>query len=306
MTHDAPTSDTTRGEWYLYSNYQSFIGKLRDNLAPSSGIAYGNLHFRLNEDYGSGIKTPLSGKFGSIKDIIKAYQSSASTMTSLCSTLDSIVKDTRLDVGWLVDSGESEFKEEMHGLFSEKTWPEEKLDMFVGDAVDNLVGSYRLLEYFQDYLVKHLTHDLTKFNNAASDKGDINIVNGDEVVESVQTYIASKVPTALVLGGYVDSGDEDNARYPGIGQYLQNTERKISKVQAQDIMSPTNAFKEVAFAVQSTKLMNDCDSFSELMSKKDRDDLFTMTQNASFVALSNLVKPYNQDTLNVNWDTLKS
>ena len=222
MTHpvkDMPNG-TTRGEWYLYNNYESFVDKLRDNLAPSSGIAYDNFHFQINEDYGGGIKVPLSVKFGSIKNIIQAYSSSTSTMTSICNTLDSIVKDTGLGVDWLVDSGEVSLKAEMHNLFSEKIWPEEKLEMFVGDVVDNLVGSYRLLEYFRDYLGKHLTNDLKEFNNAADNKGDINIVNGNDVVKSVRDYIAGKVPTSLVIGGYRDSGPEDNSRYPNLDKYL--------------------------------------------------------------------------------------
>ena len=64
-------------------------------------------------------------------------------------------------------------------------------------------------------------------------------------------------------------------------------------------MSLTNTLNEVTFAVQSTKFINECDSFSELMSKKDLEDLFKMTQNAEFVALSNLCN--NGDTLDVNW-----
>ncbi len=38
------------------------------------------------------------------------------------------------------------------------------------------------------------------------------------------------------------------------------------------------------------------------MSKKDRDDLFTMTQNEAFVALSMLC---NGNTLDVNWGDVK-
>ena len=306
VTHDVPTGGTTRGEWYLYNNYESFIGKLGENLAPSSGIPYDNLHFQLNEDYGSGIKTPLSAKFGSIKNLIQAYSPSASTMTSLCNTLNSIVKDNGLGVGWLVDCEEADLKAEMHDLFSEKTWPDEKLEMFVGDAVDNLVGSYRLLEYFQDYLVKHLTHDLRDFNNAASNKGVVNIVNGDDVVKSVRTYIAGKVPTSLVIGGYRNSGPVDNSRYPNLDKYLYRNQRKLGRVQAMDIMSITNALKEVMFGVQSTKFFAECDSYSELRQEMGQPDLFQMTQNAEFVALSKFVKSSNVDTLDINWNGIRT
>lgn len=81
------------------------------------------------------------------------------------------------------------------------------------------------------------------------------------MVKAVQEYIKGKVGTALVLGGYRDSGPVDNTRYPNIDQYLQNTERKISKLQARDIMSLTNTLKEVTFGIQSTKFINECNSF---------------------------------------------
>ena len=109
------------------------------------------------------------------------------------------------------------------------------------------------------------------------------------MVNAVQEFIASKVKTSLVLGGYREKDEEGNdlggnARYPGIEQYFQNTERKISKVQARDIMSLTNALKEVTFAVQSTKFINNCDSFAKMQNQMGLDDLFKMTQNAEFVA----------------------
>ena len=198
----------------------------------------------------------------------------------------------------------------MYGLFSNATW-NVKRDAFVEKTVETLVGQYPLLEYFRTYLIQHLEADLSSFDNAIDSpdqhSGAVNITPTEKsrVVGAVQEYIKGKVPTSLVLGGYVDSGVVDNARYPGIGQYLQNTERKISKVQAHDIMSPTNAFKEVTFAVQSTRFMNDCDSFDKMKTERDSDQLFRMTQNASFVELSNLVKYDSQDTLNVNWNTLK-
>ena len=68
-------------------------------------------------------------------------------------------------------------------------------------------------------------------------------------------------------------------------------------------MSITNTLKEVTFAVQSTKFINGCDSFSKLASIRGDSDLFTMTENAPFVALSNLVKS-DETTLNVNWSSV--
>ena len=101
-----------------------------------------------------------------------------------------------------------------------------------------------------------------------------------------------------MLGKYRNSGPEDNTRYPDIEKYLQNAERKISKLQARDIMSLTNTLKEVTFDVQSTKFINDCDSFDKMKSLRLDVNLFKMTQNAQFVALSKLC---NGDVLNVNW-----
>lgn len=72
------------------------------------------------------------------------------------------------------------------------------------------------------------------------------------MVSSVREYIKGKVGTALVLGGYEhpESGVQPtNACYPGIDQYIYRNEMKLSKVQARDIMSLTNALKEVMFGV---------------------------------------------------------
>ena len=90
------------------------------------------------------------------------------------------------------------------------------------------------------------------------------------MVKAVQEYIKGKVGTALVLGSYsTEKKDEQghvvhvsgNDCYDGLNQYLQNTERKISKLQARDIMSLTNTLKEVTFGIQSTKFINECNSF---------------------------------------------
>lgn len=175
-------------------------------------------------------------------------------MTQYCTNLYATV-NASYEINWLLDTDETDLKDRMKDLFATTTWPEEKLEMFVEDAVGNLVGSYPLLEYFQDYLVKHLTHDLQDFNNAASNKGVINIVNGDDVVKSVQTYIAGKVPTALVLGGCTDPNADDNSDYPNIDKYIYQNQRKISEVQVRDIMSTTNTLKETLLAVQSTKFI---------------------------------------------------
>lgn len=226
-------------------------------------------------------------------------------MTQYCTNLYTTVNGSH-EINWLLGIDETGLKSRMRNLFATKTWPEEKLEMFVEDAVGNLVGSYPLLEYFQDYLVKHLTHDLQDFNNAASNKGVINIVNGDDVVKSVQTYIAGKVPTALVLGGCTDPNADDNSDYPNMDKYIYQNQRKIDKVQAQDIMSPTNVLKEVVFAVQSTKFISECNSFEQMKNLCSSDDLFKMEENAEFVALSNLVvNPGDHSKLNVNWLDVK-
>lgn len=68
-------------------------------------------------------------------------------------------------------------------------------------------------------------------------------------------------------------------------------------------MSITNTLKEVMFAVQSTKFIAECDSYDEMNEKKVATDLFTMTQNAEFVALSKLT---TGNTLNVNWNSVKN
>lgn len=67
-------------------------------------------------------------------------------------------------------------------------------------------------------------------------------------------------------------------------------------------MSLTNTIKEVVLGVQSTKFFNESNSFEEMKSHLSDPDLFTMTQNQGFVALSNFVKPDGK-TLDVDWYT---
>ena len=81
---------------------------------------------------------------------------------------------------------------------------------------DALVDAHPLLAYFRPYLGEHLAHD---FEDCSPDRV-ISIGNCDQVVRSVQEYIKTQVPTALVLGGY-DESKVGNDRYPGINQYIQ-------------------------------------------------------------------------------------
>ena len=97
------------------------------------------------------------------------------------------------------------------------------------------------MEYFNPYLTAHLTQDYKSFDNAISSPtphtNSVTLVNAEKerVVKAVQGYIKSKAGTALVLGGYIPPATgvtPTNDCYPGIDQYIQNTERKISKLQA--------------------------------------------------------------------------
>lgn len=94
----------------------------------------------------------------------------------------------------------------------------------------------------------------------------MSLVTGEEsrVCSAVREYIKTKVGTSLVLGGYRNSGANDNSRYPGIEQYIYQNQRKLTKVQARDIMSYTNTLKEIMFGVQSTPFFKDYATFNEL------------------------------------------
>lgn len=320
-----------KGEYYLWNNNGNFIANLGNSLAPSSGISYSGLEFGLGKQYtaadGTTIQLDVSTKFQQIDDVVKAYDSTVSTMTQYCNNLNSIVTAAygsgtgtkKIDINWLVDKGTystggARILDTMKTLFSKVTWPEEKFNPFVKDTLDKLVAQYKLLKYFRDYLKLHLENDLADFQNAllSTATPTTAFASGEEqrVVAAVQDYIKGKVGTCLVLGGYSETDKEGrplsgNDRYPGIDQYLYQNQRKLNKVQARDIMSITNTLKEVMFAVQSTKFISECDSFDEMKRQSASSDLFTMTQNEAFVALSKLVKSDGK-TLNVNWNDVKT
>ena len=123
VTHNPPTGGSTREEWYLYNNYSAFIANLGGSLAPSdpNEISYSDLHFQLGHTYSPSIQIDLSDKFGRVvgpnASIVGAYNPSASTMTQYCTALNNIVNPDnvktednpsgKLDVNWLIDSGET-------------------------------------------------------------------------------------------------------------------------------------------------------------------------------------------------------
>lgn len=45
VTYEPPEGGTTRGEWYLYNNYSSFITKLEEKLG--SVPSYSGLNFQI-------------------------------------------------------------------------------------------------------------------------------------------------------------------------------------------------------------------------------------------------------------------
>lgn len=323
------TIHSGKGEYYLWNNNGSFIGNLERSLSNNE---FDGLQLQLGKKYPETgtqqIKLDLDGKFESVEKLVKAYDSSVSSLTQYCTSLYNIGNapyntgsgTKKIDVGWLVNNrgdgtGEAAIKTNMGDLFGKVTW-ETKRETFVKKVLDTLVkeDAFPLLRYFRDYLDCHLNHDTSDFFAAlkSGTTPQIDFVSGEQqrVVNAVQEYIKSKVNTSLVLGGYSEQDKQGNSlvgndRYPGIDKYLYQNQRKMNKVQARDIMSIANTLKEVMFAVQSTKFINGCDSFDELKTSKDSRDLFTMTQNSQFAALSKLVDNRYVDTLNVNWSSVK-
>ena len=289
------TIHSGKGEYYLWNNNGGFIAKLGQSLGPNSGNSFDGLELELGKPYTSDIKLDVSTKFGSVDDVVKAYDPPSTgttlTMTQYCNDLFKIVNaaygsgsgNKKIDVNWLVDSigsttGEARIKDTMKTLFSKVTWPTEKFEPFVKDTLDKLVSEFKLLKYFRDYLELHLKNDLSDFDTAISSTPTTSFVSGEKerVVTAVQDYIKGKVGTSLVLGSYDDRKPEGNGRYMGIDQYIFQCQRKLNKLQVRDIVSITNTLKEVMFAVQSTKFINGCDSFAKLQAKSNDTDLFKM------------------------------
>lgn len=193
----------------------------------------------------------MDNKFNSVHDLV-----SDSSMTQYCTNLYATVNGSH-EINWLLDTDENGLKDRMEKLFATKTWPEDKLDAFASDVVDYLVSEFKPLEYFRPYLLNHIKSDLLDFQSALKSIPTIGLSDAEKsrVISSVKEYIKGKVPTALVLGGCTDPNADDNSDYPNIDKYIYQNQRKIDKVQAQDIMSPTNVLKETMFAVQSTNFI---------------------------------------------------
>lgn len=322
----------SRGEHYLYNNHfntlgnnRGFIGNLGESLWNND---FEGLQFQIGKEYTGGsadtVGLPLSTKFKKIRSVVEDYDPSATTMTDFCNDLYGIVNDETqyvsnpgvLGVTWLYDNDggqptEEQLTDKMKELFSKITWPDAKRDSFVESTVDHLVSSFPLLAYFRDYLMEHIGHDLEVFSKAIDTSkpayyADFVDDEKKRVVKSVQDYIRNKVRTAIVLGGYNPMIIGVNEKYPGIDQYIYQNQRKLNKVQVRDVMSLTNTLKEVMFGVQSTKFFTECESYLALQvaSPDEQGDLFTMTQNAGFVALSNFVNS-DGETLNLNWDSVR-
>lgn len=67
-------------------------------------------------------------------------------------------------------------------------------------------------------------------------------------------------------------------------------------MQATDVLSYSNTLKEIMFGVQSMPFFKDYTTFDQLGQHiGEGDDLFKMSENGEFVALSKLVEYYGED-----------
>lgn len=307
-------SGTTRGEWYLYNNYNSIAGNINAYLNPSQANKHSltGMNYQVTEAL-----IPNTSKFSSVRALVEDYtEPDATTLMGYCDALYRLVNDTSRGIAnWLLrndptdSQGKVRLENAMYAYFCANEW-DNKVDSFAKDGVDGLVEAFPLLAYFESYLDERLKDWLSNFDQAKAQK-NLSLVTGEEsrVCSAVREYIKTKVGTSLVLGGYSNSGPNDNTRYPGIEQYIYQNQRKLTKVQARDIMSYTNTLKEIMFGVQSTPFFKDYSTFNELAfavaDETTRPNLFKMSENEQFVALSNFVK-IDGKTLDVNWNTIEN
>lgn len=243
-------------------------------------------------------------EFDKMLDLIGTLQpTNLATLQDYCTRLfDFIPEDSSDDFQeWLIEGGKVALNAKLLRDFEGKYEDQYAKDM-VNDLVGRLVFKFPLLNYFNDYLNKHIKNDFTIGNNKGLEvKPNPDSLNN--TMGAIRSYITSKIPASLVIGGY-DDKKSDNGRYPGIGTYIQQSNMSLLRRDVQSIMSLANVQAQMIASVQSTPFFKDYATYGDLKEHKDDWDLFQVRSNPEFAALSQYLDSDN-NTINIDWNDAK-
>ena len=161
------------------------------------------------------------------------------------------------------------------------------------------------MSYFRTYLTEHLKWD---FEHSGIDNMSV-ILNEESITEfakKVLDYIEKQVKTVLVLGGY-DKGFEGNEAYPGIRNFLYQTNISLNKEDVNEVYSTSNIKNEVVKMIKGTPLFKEYLTYDSLISviSKPEIKLFTVSDEyLGFLGLSGCRMPYDAYSINVSWNDL--
>ena len=298
------------GEYYLMNNHGAFVNSLYGILNPDK---YSGNDVRTFSDLWHSIEnnSTIASYFGSVHNIVKNESSTASTLNDYCTALNTLVaSSTTKNLGWVFsDSTEAAAKTTLDSLMTNDFkksggYYANQLNALVKEVVQQFVNveGNSLLSYFTSYLEHHMAEDMkaSHFNNTFCEKYESVIA---KVVRDVQNFIKEHVSTALVLGGYKNSGPVDNSRYEGIDSYLHKSRITIPRSKISDIMSKTNAIKEMTWGIQSMPFFSTYTTYDDLNAQQTNGDLFKIATNVDFAKLSGMFNASN--VFNVNWDKVK-
>lgn len=85
-----------------------------------------------------------------------------------------------------------------------------------------MTQAFPMLDYFERYLIDHLSNDYENVPPESFDGGFItpDSKSAEDTISNVVNLVKSRVPASLVLGGY-DGTKTGNECYPGIDNYIQ-------------------------------------------------------------------------------------
>ena len=293
------------GERFLMENHAEMVGLL-DREGNSQNRRFGDVGYSVSAS--DGVVHP---GFSSIKGIAERCASAfglptPTTLCGMCTSLDALSSSgpaLSLD-DWLLSSSNA-LVSTLKDHFREVEYPNNLKDGFVSELVDALVESFPPLTYFKSYLSEHLAHDF-----AVCPEPGISHSGGQVSVGTVRDFVLSRVPTALVLGGYTAPGrDEEptNACYPGVDSYIKRTNAALRRQDVKDIMaSPSGILDEAREAVKSMPFFSEhrasyASMVEALSDPYARESLFRVRRNVEFAEVATGV--VSQDGVaSVSWE----